>query len=88
MDKHSLSHTSWECVPRRAGTEVQGEGPVRWGRRGIGEILRTLAERMDGAEIMDGTACADHMRLPEDGAQAHRQRRRREAEGQERDNPV
>lgn len=62
MDKHSLSHTSWDCVyhvvwiPKYRRKVLYGEA-----RREIGEILRMLAERMDGVEIVEGTMCSDHV---------------------------
>ena len=63
MGRDSLSHTS-RCrachaarVPRRRGRVPCGgtEGEV-------GEILRMLVSRMDGVEIVEGSACPDHTR--------------------------
>jgi putative transposase len=64
MDKHSLSHTSWERVyhivwiPKYRRKVLYGET-----RREIGEILRMLADHMDGVEIVEGTACPDHIHI-------------------------
>ena len=64
MDKNSLSHTSWECVyhivwiPKYRRKVLYGER-----RREIGEILRMLVDRMDGAGIVEGSACPDHIRI-------------------------
>ena len=64
MDKHSLSHTSWECVyhvvwiPKYRRKVLYGEM-----RREIGQTLRALAERMDGVEIVEGAACPDHIHM-------------------------
>jgi putative transposase len=64
MDKHSLSHTSWECtchivwIPKYRRKVLHGET-----RREIGEILRMLADHMDGVEMVEGTACPDHIHI-------------------------
>ena len=64
MKKHSLSHTSWECVyhivwiPKYRRRVLYGET-----RREIGEILRTLVDQMDGVEIVEGSACVDHIHI-------------------------
>lgn len=64
MDKHSLSHTSWECIyhivwiPKCRRKVLYGET-----RREVGEILRALVERMDGVEIVEGAACLDHIHV-------------------------
>ena len=64
MDKHSLSHTNWECIyhvvwiPKYRRRVLYGET-----RREIGEILRMLADHMDGVEIVEGTACVDHIHI-------------------------
>ena len=64
MDKHSLSHTSWECVyhivwiPKYRRKVLYGET-----RREVGEILRMLVDHMDGVEIVEGTACVDHIHV-------------------------
>lgn len=64
MDKHSLSHTSWECVyhivwiPKYRRKILYGET-----RREVGEILRMLVDHMDGVEIVEGTACVDHIHV-------------------------
>ena len=64
MDKHSLSHTSWECVyhivwiPTYRRKVLSGET-----RREVGEILRMLVDHMDGVEIVEGTACVDHIHI-------------------------
>ena len=64
MDKHSLSRTGrgracrivW--IPKYRRKVLYGET-----RREVGEILRALAERMDGVEIVEGSACPDHIRI-------------------------
>ena len=64
MEKHSLSHTSWECVyhivwiPKYRRKVLYGET-----RRESGEILRMLVERMDGVEIVEGSTCGDHIHI-------------------------
>ena len=64
MDKHSLSHASWECVyhivwiPKYRRKVLYGET-----RREVGEILRMLVDHMDGVEIVEGTACVDHIHI-------------------------
>ena len=64
MDKHSLSHTGRECVyrivwiPKYRRKVLYGET-----RREVGEMLRALAERMGGVEIVEGSACPDHIRI-------------------------
>lgn len=64
MEKNSLSHTSWECVyhivwiPKYRRKVLYGEA-----RREVGEILRTLVGRMDGVEIVEGSACVDHIHI-------------------------
>ena len=64
MEKNSLSHTSWECVyhivwiPKYRRKVLYGEA-----RREVGEILRTLVSRMDGVEIVEGSACVDHIHI-------------------------
>lgn len=64
MDKDSLSHTSRYCachvarVPKRRRKVPCGET-----RREVGEILRVLAGRMDGVEIVEGSACPDHIHI-------------------------
>lgn len=45
-------------------TEVQAEGPVRGdGKGGVGEIPRELTERMDGVDMLEGTACPDRIHM-------------------------
>lgn len=89
MDKNSLSHTSWECachivwIPKYRRKVLYGEA-----RREIGEISGTLVERMGGVEKVGGSACPDHTHLPQDRAEAQREQRGGEAEGQERDHPA
>lgn len=64
MEKHSLSHTSWECVchivwiPKHGRKVLYGEA-----RREIGEILRMLVERTGGVEIVEGSTCRDHVHI-------------------------
>ena len=64
MDKHSLPHTGWECVyhivwiPKCRRKVLHGET-----RREVGEILGALAERMGGVEMVEGSACPDHIRI-------------------------
>ena len=64
MDKHSLSHTSWEriyhivWIPKYRRKVLYGEA-----RREVGEILRVLTQRMDGVELVEGSACPDHIHI-------------------------
>lgn len=62
MDNHGLSRTSWECIYRIAWIPKYRR-KVLYGetRREMGEMLRILAERMDGVELVEGTACTDHI---------------------------
>ena len=90
MDKNSLSHTSWECVyhivwiSKYRRKVLYGEA-----RREIGEILGMLVERMDGVEKVGGQRLpGPHTHLPQDRAEAQREQRGGEAEGQERDHPA
>lgn len=64
MDKHSLSHASWECTCHVVRVAKHGRKvPCGQTRREVGETLRTLAGHMDGVEIVEGTACPDHTRI-------------------------
>ena len=62
MENHSLSHTRWEClyhivwIPKYRRKRLYGDL-----RRELGEILAALVEQMDGAEKVEGSACADHI---------------------------
>mgnify|MGYP000977115328 FL=1 len=64
MDKDSLSHTSWDCachvvwIPKHRRKVPCGET-----RREVGEIPGMLAGRMDGVEIVEGSACPDHIHI-------------------------
>ena len=64
MEKHSLSHTSWECIyhivwiPKYRRKVLYGET-----RREVGEILGAPTERMDGVEIVEGGACPDRIHI-------------------------
>ena len=64
MDQDSLSHTSRYCachvvwIPKYRRKVPCGET-----RREVGEILRVLAGRMDGVEIVEGSACPDHIHI-------------------------
>lgn len=64
MEKHSLSHAGRERVyhivwiPKYRRKVLYGET-----RREVGEILRALTERMDGVEIVEGSACPDHIHI-------------------------
>ena len=64
MGKHGLSRTGRECacravrVPKHGRKVLYGEA-----RREVGEILRMLAEHMDGVETAGGSACADRMHM-------------------------
>lgn len=64
MDKDSLSHTSRYCachvvwIPRYRRKVPRGET-----RREVGEIPGMLVSRMDGVEIVEGSACPDHTRI-------------------------
>ena len=64
MDKNSLSHADWErvyhivLIPKHGRKVLYGEM-----RREVGEIPRALTERMDGVDVLEGTACPDHIRI-------------------------
>lgn len=64
MDKDSLSHTSWDCachvvwIPKRRRKVPCGET-----RREVGEIPGMLAGRTGGVEIVEGSACPDHIHI-------------------------
>lgn len=64
MEKHSPSHTSWECacravwIPKYRRKVLYGEA-----RREVGETLGMPAGRMDGVETAGGSACADHIHM-------------------------
>lgn len=64
MEKNSLSHTSWEYVyhivwiPKYRRKVLYGER-----RREVGGIIRTLVDHMDGVEIVEGSACPDHIHI-------------------------
>ena len=64
MEKHSLSHTSWECIchivwiPKYRRKVLYGET-----RGEVGEILGAPTERMDGVEIVEGGACPDRIHI-------------------------
>ena len=63
MEKHSLSHTGRECVyhvvwiPKCRRKVLYGE------TRGVGEMLGALTERTGGVEIVEGSACPDHIHI-------------------------
>ena len=64
MPQQSLSHTSWDCVyhvvwiPKYRRKVMYGQF-----RREIVGIIRDLAARGDGVEIVEGSACPDHIHL-------------------------
>ena len=64
MDKDSPSHTSWDCachvarVPKRRRKVPCGETS-----REVGEIPGMLVSRMDGVEMVEGSACPDHIHI-------------------------
>ena len=64
MDKDSPSHTSRYCachvvwIPKYRRKVPCGET-----RREVGEIPGMLAGRMDGVEIVEGSACPDYTRI-------------------------
>ena len=64
MEKHSLSHTSWECVYHVVWIPKYRR-KVLWGevKTEIGQIIRMLVDRMDGVEVVEGTLCPDHMHM-------------------------
>ena len=65
MEKHSLSHTSWECVYHIAWTPKYRRKVLYGETRGgeTGQTLRMLVDRVDGVEIVEGGACVDHMHV-------------------------
>ena len=64
MPQQSLSHTSWDCVyhvvwiPKYRRKVMYGQF-----RREIVGIIRDLVAREDGVEIVEGSACPDHIHL-------------------------
>ena len=64
MAESSLAHTKWDCVyhvvwiPKHRRKVMYGDP-----RREIVEIIRGLVEREDGVEIVEGSACPDHIHL-------------------------
>ncbi len=64
MAEKSLAHTKWDCVyhvvwiPKYRRRVMYGEL-----RREIVEIIRELVDREDGVEIVEGSACPDHIHL-------------------------
>ena len=76
-------------VPHRVDTEVQEEGPVRRGQEGDrGDTQHAGREdgrrREGGGQRLPGP----HTHLPQDRAEAQREQRGGEAEGQERNHPA
>lgn len=64
MDKHGLSHTSWGRVCHIVWiSKYRRKVPCGETRREVGEILRMLVGHMDGAGIVEGTACVDHIHI-------------------------
>jgi len=63
LDKHSLSHTKWNCkyhvvfAPKYRRQAIYGKI-----RKDIGKILRKLCQQK-GVEILEATACKDHVHL-------------------------
>ncbi len=64
MAEKSLAHTKWDraChvvwIPKYRRKVMYGEL-----RREIVEIIKGLVEREDGVEIVEGSACPDHIHL-------------------------
>lgn len=64
MPQQSLSHTSWDCVyhvvwiPKYRRKVMYGQF-----RREIVGTMRDLVAREDGVEIVEGSACPDHIHL-------------------------
>ena len=63
-NKQSLAHTAWNCVyhvvwiPKYRHKVLYGET-----RREIVEIIKELVARMPGVEIVQGSACVDHIHI-------------------------
>ena len=64
MTEQSLAHTRWDCVyhivwiPKYRRKVMYGEF-----RREIVEIVKDLVARESGVEIVEGSACPDHIHL-------------------------
>lgn len=64
MTERSLAHTRWGCVchivliPKYRRKVMYGEL-----RKEVVEIIRGLVDREDGVEIIEGSACPDHIHL-------------------------
>lgn len=63
-NKQSLAHTAWDCVyhvvwiPKYRRKVLYGQR-----RREIVEVIKTLVDRMGGVEIVQGSACIDHVHV-------------------------
>jgi putative transposase len=63
MDNNSLAHTKWNCIyhvvfiPKYRRKVMYGKV-----KKDVREILKKLCEHK-GLEILEGTVCADHVRL-------------------------
>ena len=63
QDKNSLSHTTWKCnyhiffAPKYRRQAIYGKI-----KQDIGILLRQLCERK-GVEIIEATACVDHIHM-------------------------
>ena len=64
MSESSLAHTRWDCVyhivwiPKYRRKVMYGQL-----RREVVEILKELVDREDGVEIVEGSACPDHIHI-------------------------
>lgn len=76
-------------LPHRVDTEVQAEGPVRGDEKGGRRDPEGAAGAHGrGRHARGHRVPGPHPHVPEGSAQARRERRRREAIGQERDHPA
>ena len=63
-DITSLAHTKWRCqyhlvfAPKYRRQIIYGKYKVE-----IGKILRKICERIEGVEIIEANACADHIHM-------------------------
>lgn len=64
MNESSLAHTRWDCachivwIPKYRRKVMYGQL-----RREVVEILKDLVDREDGVEIVEGSACPDHIHI-------------------------
>lgn len=63
-NRQSLAHTAWDCVYHVVWIPKYRRKVLYGQRRGeIVEIIKTLVDRMGGVEIVQGSACIDHVHV-------------------------